>query len=58
MSNKNNDQQALSERAMEKKRDQGKGTALGRPSPGKTAGKGMHPVERDKPIEPDEKTQD
>lgn len=55
---KESDQQKLSERALQKKRTQKGGTAPDRPAPGNTPGEGMNPVEREEPLEPDEKVQD
>lgn len=57
MSNSDHDQKAHAERAMQKKIDQ-ETNEPNHPNPGQTSGKGMHPIERDKPITPDEKAAD
>lgn len=51
-------QKPRSEGALEKKKDARASSGPDRPDPGQTAHKGMHPVEREKPITPEEKTKD
>lgn len=50
------DQKTLSERALKKKIDQEKDSASNHPPSDPTPGQGLHPIEREKPIDLDERT--
>lgn len=56
MSNKE-DQKTLSERAMQKKLDKEQSSTPNHPPADKTPSEGLHPIEREKPIDLEERAE-